>query len=117
MSVVSKEQILRLNCPGYGEENYLSIGKAKSLDSYSVIVANPVSILHLFDKDQDSVKDIDAKLNEGLTSYTLKSDDLLHQLESDLKKRIFELVSFLERGGLLIYFLCRPFMVQGPSLA
>ncbi|HEY9773921.1 MAG TPA: hypothetical protein V6C81_08945 [Planktothrix sp.] len=117
MSVVSKEQILRLNCPGYGEENYLSIGKAKSLDQYSVIVANPVSILHLFDKDQDSVKDIDAKLSEGLTSYTLKGDDLLHQLESDLKKRIFELVSFLERGGLLVYFLCRPFMVQGPSLA
>lgn len=117
MKSVQREQILRLNCPGYGEESYLTIGKAKPLDQYSVIVVNPVSILHLFDKDPDAVKDIDNKLDEGLTSYTYKNDQLLQSLENDLKKRIFELVSFLEKGGLLVYFLCRPFLVQGAKTA
>jgi hypothetical protein len=116
MSVIPKEQILRLNCPGFGEESYLTTGRARPLDSYSVIVVNPISILHLFDRDMDSTREIDSKLNEGLTSFSLRSDDLLQQLEGDLKTRIFELVNFLERGGLLVYFLCRPFMVQGPSV-
>ncbi|MGH9553332.1 MAG: hypothetical protein ACRD3W_28385, partial [Terriglobales bacterium] len=117
MSVIPKEQILRLNCPGYGEQSYLTIGKARPLDTYSVIVVNPVSILHLFDKDPDATLDIDSKLNEGLTSFSLRGDELLQSVEVDLKKRIFELVSFLEKGGLLVYFLSRPFMVQGPSTA
>ncbi|HEY9677454.1 MAG TPA: hypothetical protein V6C76_05570 [Drouetiella sp.] len=117
MKSIQKEQVLRLNCPGFGEESYLTIGKAKPLDNYDVIVANPVSILHFFDREPDVLKDIDAKLNEGLTSFTLKNDSLLQALESDLKKRIFELVSFLEKGGLLVYYLCRPFLLQGPSLS
>jgi len=117
MKSIRKEQILRLNCPGYGEDSYLTMGRAKSLDNYDVIVANPVSILHLFDRDQDVLKDVNSKLDEGLTSFTLKNDGLLQSLESDLKKRIFELVSFLERGGLLIYYLCRPFLLQGNSLS
>lgn len=117
MKSIQKEQILRLNCPGFGEESFLTIGKAKPLDNYDVIVANPVSILHLFDREPEVLKEIDAKLNEGLTSFTLKNDSLLQALESDLKKRIFELVSFLERGGLLVYYLCRPFLLQGTSLS
>lgn len=117
MKSIQKEQILRLNCPGFGEESYLTIGKAKPLDNYDVIVANPVSILHLFDREPDVLKEIDGKLNEGLTSFALKNDSLLQALESDLKKRIFELVSFLERGGLLVYYLCRPFLLQGTSLS
>jgi hypothetical protein len=117
MKSIQREQILRLNCPGFGEESYLTIGKAKALDNYDVIVANPVSILHLFDRDPDVLKEIDSKLDEGLTSFTLKNDSLLQALESDLKKRIFELVSFLERGGLLVYYLCRPFLLQGNSLS
>lgn len=117
MSVIPKEQILRLNCPGFGEEGYLTLGKARPLDTYSVIVANPVSILHLFDRDADAVKEVDGRLAEGAGSYILNSDNVLHDIEGDLKQRIFELVSFLEKGGLLVYFLCRPFMVQGPTSA
>jgi hypothetical protein len=117
MSVVPSEQILRLNCPGYGEENFLTLGRARPLDAYSVIVANPVSILHLFDKDPDKLKEIENRIAEGTGTYTLRSDNILQDIESDLKQRIFELVSFLEKGGLLVYFLCRPFMVQGPSSA
>ncbi|MBI2811098.1 MAG: hypothetical protein HYX67_09755, partial [Candidatus Melainabacteria bacterium] len=117
MKSIQKEQVLRLNCPGFGEESYLTIGKAKPLDNYDVIVANPVSILHLFDREPDVLKEIDGKLDEGLTSFALKNDSLLQALESDLKKRIFELVSFLERGGLLVYYLCRPFLLQGTSLS
>jgi hypothetical protein len=117
MKSIQREQVLRLNCPGFGEESYLTIGKAKPLDNYDVIIANPVSILHLFDREPDVLKEIDAKLDEGLTSFTLKNDALLQALESDLKKRIFELVSFLERGGLLVYYLCRPFLMQGTSLS
>jgi hypothetical protein len=117
MKSIQREQVLRLNCPGFGEESYLTIGKAKPLDNYDVIVANPVSILHLFDREPEVLKEIDSKLDEGLTSFTLKNDSLLQALESDLKKRIFELVSFLERGGLLVYYLCRPFLLQGNSLS
>jgi len=117
MKSIQREQVLRLNCPGFGEESYLTIGKAKPLDNYDVIIANPVSILHLFDREPDVLKEIDGKLDEGLTSFTLKNDALLQALESDLKKRIFELVSFLERGGLLVYYLCRPFLLQGTSLS
>ena len=117
MSVIPKEQILRLNCPGYGEESFLTLGKARALDTYSVIIANPVSILHLFDRDPDTVREIEAKMSDGSSSHLLKSDAVLQEIEADLKQRIFELVSFLERGGLLVYFLCRPFMVQGPASA
>lgn len=117
MKSIQRDQVLRLNCPGFGEESYLTIGKAKPLDNYDVIIANPVSILHLFDREPDVLKEIDGKLDEGLTSFTLKNDSLLQALESDLKKRIFELVSFLERGGLLVYYLCRPFLLQGASLS
>jgi len=117
MSVIPSEQILRLNCPGYGEENFLTLGRARPLDAYSVIVANPVSILHLFDKDPDNLKEIENKIAEGGSSFLLRTDTTLQDIESDLKQRIFELVSFLEKGGLLIYFLCRPFMVQGPATA
>ena len=117
MSVIPKEQILRLNCPGYGEESFLTLGKARALDNYSVIIANPVSILHLFDRDPESVREIETKMSEGSSSYLLKTDAVLQEIETDLKQRIFELVSFLERGGLLVYFLCRPFMVQGPASA
>ncbi|MFN8550107.1 MAG: hypothetical protein U0103_01365 [Candidatus Obscuribacterales bacterium] len=117
MKSIQREQVLRLNCPGFGEESYLTIGKAKPLDNYDVIIANPVSILHLFDRDPEVLKEINGKLDEGLTSFTLKNDSLLQALESDLKKRIFELVSFLERGGLLVYYLCRPFLLQGSSLS
>lgn len=117
MKSIQREQVLRLNCPGFGEESYLTIGKAKPLDNYDVIIANPVSILHLFDREPDVLKEINGKLDEGLTSFTLKNDSLLQALESDLKKRIFELVSFLERGGLLVYYLCRPFLLQGSSLS
>ncbi|MBK7837626.1 MAG: hypothetical protein IPJ49_08075 [Candidatus Obscuribacter sp.] len=49
---IDKDRVLRLNCPGYGEESHLNLGQAKSLEHYQVIIANPVSLLHLFDKAQ-----------------------------------------------------------------
>jgi hypothetical protein len=118
MNSIQKEQILRVNCPGFGEENYFTVGKARALDAYKVIIVNPVSIFHIFDKDLELQKDIDTKLAEGLTSSTIASDQPLQTILDDLKtKRILELVSFLEKGGLLIYYLCRPFLVQGDNLA
>src|ERR1700733_1746415 len=118
MNSIQKEQILRVNCPGFGEENYFTVGKARALDAYKVIIVNPVSIFHIFDKDLDLQKDIDTKLAEGLTSCTIASDQPLQMILDDLKtKRILELVSFLEKGGLLVYYLCRPFLVQGDNLA
>jgi hypothetical protein len=118
MNSIQKEQILRVNCPGFGEENYFSAGKAKSLDAYKVIIINPVSIFHLFDNDLKLQKEIDDDLADGLTSRTVASDSLLQSIQEELKtRRILELVSFLEKGGLLIYFLCRPFLVQGDNIA
>jgi hypothetical protein len=118
MNSIQKEQILRVNCPGFGEENYFSVGKAKSLDAYKVIIVNPVSIFHLFDNDLKLQKEIDNDLADGLTSRTVASDALLQSIQEELKtRRILELVSFLEKGGLLIYYLCRPFLVQGDNIA
>ncbi|MDR3616228.1 MAG: hypothetical protein P4L53_21895 [Candidatus Obscuribacterales bacterium] len=118
MNSIQKEQILRVNCPGFGEENYFSVGKAKSLDAYKVIIVNPVSIFHLFDNDLKLQKEIDNDLADGLTSRTVASDSLLQSIQEELKtRRILELVSFLEKGGLLIYYLCRPFLVQGDNIA
>ncbi len=52
--MIDKDRVLRLNCPGYGEETHLNLGRAKTLDNYQVIIANPVSLLHLFDKGRNS---------------------------------------------------------------
>ncbi|HEY9680953.1 MAG TPA: hypothetical protein V6C86_05160 [Oculatellaceae cyanobacterium] len=118
MKSIPKEQVLRVNCPGFGEENYFTVGKAKTLDAYKAIIVNPVSVFHLFDKDLALQKEIDVKLADGLTSLTIPSDAVLQSIQEDLKsKRILELVSFLEKGGLLIYYLCRPFLVQGDNIA
>ena len=118
MKSIQKEQILRVNCPGFGEENYLTVGKAKPLDAYKTIIVNPVSVFHLFDRDLDLQREIDVKLADGLTNLTIPSDTILQSIQEDLKsKRILELVSFLEKGGLLIYYLCRPFLVQGDNVA
>jgi hypothetical protein len=118
MKSIQKEQILRVNCPGFGEENYLTVGKAKPLDAYKCIIVNPVSVFHLFDRDLDLQREIDVKLADGLTNLTIPSDTILQSIQEDLKsKRILELVSFLEKGGLLIYYLCRPFLVQGDNVA
>jgi hypothetical protein len=118
MKSIPKEQVLRVNCPGFGEENYFTVGKAKTLDAYKAIIVNPVSVFHLFDRDLALQKEIDVKLADGLTSLTIPSDVVLQSIQEDLKsKRILELVSFLEKGGLLIYYLCRPFLVQGDNIA
>lgn len=117
MKVIAKEEILRLNCPGFGEQSFLTVGKAKPLDSYKVVVANPLSILHLFDHAPDILKRIDNAQIDGLASVTLSTDDLPNTLSDEITVRTEELVKFLEDGGLLVYFLCRPFILQGPSNA
>ena len=117
MKVILKEEILRLNCPGFGEPSFLTIGQAKSLDAYKAIFVNPESILHLFDRDQETLKQVENAQSDGLTSVNLASDDLLNALNEDISVRTEELVRFLENGGLLVYFLCRPFVLQGPGMA
>lgn len=120
MKAIEKEQILRLNCPGFGEESYLNYGKAKPLNEYTVIAVNPTSILHLFDRDPETIKQVETAQAEGLTSVTIRKDDLLQTLVTVLRSsdgRLVELVTFLEQGGLLIYFLCRPFLVKASSLS
>lgn len=117
MKVILKEEILRLNCPGFGEPSFLTIGQAKSLDAYKAIFVNPESILHLFDRDQETLKQVENAQSDGLTSVNLASDDLLNALNEDISVRTEELVRFLENGGLLVYFLCRPFILQGPGMA
>ena len=41
MKMIDKDRVLRLNCPGFGEETHLNLGRAKTLDNYQVIIANP----------------------------------------------------------------------------
>jgi hypothetical protein len=115
MRIILKEEILRLNCPGYGEQSTLSLGKARALETYKVLFVNPTSIMHLFDDGSDVLRQIEAAQSEGLTSYALPSDDLLNKLNDQVTTRTEQLVKFLETGGLLVYFLCRPFNLHGPN--
>jgi hypothetical protein len=116
MPVVDKRKVLRVNCPGYGTESFFSAGCADALDNYEVIIVNPISILHLFDKDPELLTQIAAAQSEGMTSHVAKSDKLLQSVVPDVELRTQQLASFLARGGLLVYFLTPPFLVQGPSL-
>jgi hypothetical protein len=117
MRTIPKERILRVNCAGYGTDAHWNLGRAKSLNNYSAIIVNPVSIAHLFDKDPELVRKVEQCLAEGLTSLTIDDDLLLRNLAAEIDSRVLELSDFLTQGGVLVYFLCRPFVIQGPSLA
>jgi len=116
MKTIAKEEILRLNCPGFGQQSDLTIGNARALDTYKAIIVNPTSILHLFDEGSDTLRQIEAAQKEGQMEFSLPSDDLLSRLNDEAIVRTEEMVKFLEGGGLLIYFLCRPFKLLGASL-
>jgi hypothetical protein len=117
MKSFETKEVLRLNCPGYGEKSTLSMVGARPLDDFRVIIANPVSILHLFGGDAETLEQIEAAQSEGLTSMCLPDDALLKSISDVAASRTEEIFKFLEKGGLLIYFLCRPFVLQGPSIS
>ena len=50
--ILQAQAILRLNCPGTGQLLSLKEGDAQPLSEYTVIIVNPVSIVHLFGEDQ-----------------------------------------------------------------
>ncbi|MBI5174994.1 MAG: hypothetical protein HY986_19055 [Candidatus Melainabacteria bacterium] len=114
---IDKDRVLRLNCPGYGEESYLNLGQAKSLEHYQVIIANPVSLLHLFDKGPEAARRINHFLQEGINQLNVPDDALIQELINESDARLEELIPFLTQGGLLIYFLCRPFILAGPTIS
>jgi hypothetical protein len=117
MKSLEKKEILRLNCPGYGEDATFSVGSARPLDDYKVIVVNPLSILHLFGAEAKTLEEIEAALSQGLTSLCLPNSDSFKLLADVVALRTEEIVRFLEKGGLLVYYLCRPFVVQGQSVS
>ncbi len=117
MRTIPKERILRINCPGYGTESHWNLGRAKSLNNYTAIIVNPTSVIHLFDKDPELVRRIDQATQEGNTKVIVEDDLLLRNLAAEIDSRVLELSDFLMQGGVLVYFLARPFLVQGPSLA
>ncbi|MBX9953047.1 MAG: hypothetical protein K2Y39_27995, partial [Candidatus Obscuribacterales bacterium] len=117
MKSIEKDRILRLNCPGFGEESFLTSGRAKPLDYYTAIIVNPVSTLHLFDRDPDMVRQVEAAQTEGLTSVNTTNDALLEAITDEINSRTEQLVKFLEKGGILVYFLSRPFLIQGKTTA
>ena len=117
MKSIEREKVLRLNCPGFGEESHLNLGRAKSLDNYQVIIANPVSLLHLFDKGPEPTRRINQLLEEGVNQLNVPDDALIQELINESDSRLEELIPFLSQGGLLVYFLCRPFVLAGPSIS
>lgn len=114
---IAADRVLRLNCPGFGEENHLNIGRAKPLDNYQAIIANPVSLLHLFDKGPEPTRRINQLLEEGVNQLNVPDDALIQELINESDARLEELIPFLSQGGLLVYFLCRPFVLAGPSIS
>ncbi len=117
MKSIDRERVLRLNCPGFGDESHLNLGRAKSLDNYQVIIANPVSLLHLFDKGPEPTRRINQLLSEGVNQLNVPDDALIQELINESDSRLEELIPFLSQGGLLIYFLCRPFVLAGPTIS
>lgn len=114
---IDKDRVLRLNCPGYGEESHLNLGQAKSLEHYQVIIANPVSLLHLFDKGPEATRRINQFVQEGINQLNVPDDGLIQELINESDARLEQLIPFLSQGGLLIYFLCRPFILAGPTIS
>jgi len=112
---IQSQAILRLNCPGYGQASALTRGSARHLTEYKVIIVNPLSILHIFDGQADIVRQIDIAISDGLTSFKLADDQLINKLSSEIELRSQEILQFLGQGGLLVYYLCRPFVLTGSS--
>lgn len=115
--MIDKDRVLRLNCPGFGEETHLNLGRAKTLDNYQVIIANPVSLLHLFDKGPEPTRRISQLMSEGSNQLNVPDDALIQELINESDARLEELIPFLSQGGLLIYLLCRPFVLAGPTIS
>lgn len=117
MKSIDRDRVLRINCPGFGEESSFNLGRARSLDNYQVIIANPVSLLHLFDKGPEPTRRINQLLSEGINQLNVPDDALIQELINESDARLEELIPFLSQGGLLIYFLCRPFVLAGPTIS
>ena len=112
---IQSQAILRLNCPGYGQASALYKASAGPLTDYKVIIVNPLSILHLFEEQTDLVKQIDIAISEGLTSFKLSDNELINKISAEVDHRSSEILQFLGQGGLLVYYLCRPFVLIGSS--
>ncbi len=53
-----------------------------------------------------------------LRPFQLNNDDaLIQELINESDARLEELIPFLSQGGFLIYFLCRPFVLAGPTIS
>ena len=115
MSTLSEEKVLRINCPGFGVSSTLPLGEAKPLAMYDVIIINPSSVLHLFDTKSDIIRQIETLQLDGMTSCRAEDDNLLESIAAELDLRTQEMSQFLKKGGLLIYFLTPPFVMQGPA--
>lgn len=115
MSTLSEEKVLRINSPGFGASSTLPLGEAKPLAMYDVIVANPVSIAHLFESKSELLTKVENLQNEGITTLRLDDDEFLESTQSELDLRTQELAQFIRKGGLLVFFLTPPFTVQCPS--
>jgi hypothetical protein len=115
MKTLSKEQVLRINCPGFGISSTIKPGQTKPLSQFDVAVINPVSILHLFDEQSDILRQIEVLQVDGMTSYKA-DDDLIQSISNDLNSVKDELDNFINKGGLLIYFLAPPFSIINGSI-
>lgn len=115
MTALSEEKVLRINCPGFGVSSILPLGEAKPLAMYDVIIVNPTSVLHLFDNKSDAIKQIEVLQSDGMTSYRAESDAVIDSVSTELDLRQQELMQFLKKGGLLVYFLVPPFTISGPT--
>ncbi len=115
MSNLAADKVLRVNCPGFGVSSTLPLGEAKPLAMYDVIVVNPSSIVHLFEPKSDVARQIDKILADGGSTLKLENDSTLESISAELELREHELRQFLSKGGLLIYFLAAPFIVDGPE--
>jgi hypothetical protein len=98
MKSIEREKVLRLNCPGFGEESHLNLGRAKSLDNYQVIIANPVSLLHLFDKGPEPTRRINQLLEEGVNQLNVPDDALIQELINESDSKVGRINSFPVSG-------------------
>ncbi|QQR58552.1 MAG: hypothetical protein IPG59_03380 [Candidatus Melainabacteria bacterium] len=117
MRSIPKQRILRVNCPGYGVDSYFDLKEAKELKKYTAIIVNPSSIVHLYKKDLDLARRVEEAIAQGQTSLSVADDEILRSIEQEVETRIIQLSDFLTQGGVLVYFLSRPFTIYGPTLS
>jgi len=99
---MNNSKLLAIGFPTFSIGDCGTLVSARPLESYDIIVINPVSALHLLTGDYSTI----AYPQSGRFPRPVVVDDhIFRSWEIFNDSRVIEMASFLLRGGLLVFFL------------